>query len=310
MSRSTISTYRDSLVRRLSKNESTRAKWAESNVDKTIAFQIRALRNKAGWTQAEFAKELGITHPNNVSARLENPRYGKHTLTTLKKIAAACDVALVVWFIPFSRLIDWESGTHYVDHGLSPAFYQISSFGEDAGIDGERVWYLESQVAERVGEYGQRLPPFPCENWKPEPSPATVESGQTRPTVYGDEYWDRVSARQVLERCCELMCRYCAGRVPNIPRTPQRMQNHQDTWCHGDEKSTTNSAICASSNIRGHFSEQMERADAADAAAAPGLWRLARVTLAMLDNDDIAKARIHLRAYLAAAPPAEPQEEP
>lgn len=130
----TGSTYRDSLIRRLRKSRETRARWAESNLDKTIAFQIRALRADGGWTQAEFAKELGITHPNNVSARLENPEYGKHTLTTLKKVAATCDVALVVWFVPYSRLIDWESGTPYTDNGLTPAFYDISPFDEDEGL--------------------------------------------------------------------------------------------------------------------------------------------------------------------------------
>jgi len=68
-----------------------------------------------------------------VSARLENPNYGKHSLTTLKKIAATCDVALVVWFIPFSRLLDWVTGTPFVDNGLSGGFYSIPTFGEEFG---------------------------------------------------------------------------------------------------------------------------------------------------------------------------------
>ena len=130
----TGSTYRDSLIRRLGKSPETRARWAESNLDKTIAFQIRSLRDREEWTQAEFAEKLGITHPNNVSARLENPNYGKHTLTTLKKIAATCDVALVVWFVPYSRLIAWSSHTPYVDHGLSPEFYEIPAYDKDDGL--------------------------------------------------------------------------------------------------------------------------------------------------------------------------------
>jgi transcriptional regulator with XRE-family HTH domain len=83
------------------------------------------------WTQAAFADKLGMKHPNNVSARLENPNYGKHTLTTLKKIAAACDVGLVVWFVPFSRLVDWVSGTPYVDRGLTPRFYNVPNFSDE-----------------------------------------------------------------------------------------------------------------------------------------------------------------------------------
>jgi transcriptional regulator with XRE-family HTH domain len=100
-------------------------------LEKSLAFQIRSLRDKEKWTQAEFAEKLGIKHQNNVSARLENPNYGKHTLSTLKKIAAACDVALVVWFVPFSRLLDWATGTPYQDNGLSESFYNIPSFDEE-----------------------------------------------------------------------------------------------------------------------------------------------------------------------------------
>src|ERR1017187_2328386 len=98
---------RDDLVRRLQRGAQARAKFVESHLNKTLAFQIRSLRGD--WTQAEFAEKLGMKHSNNISARLENPNYGKHTLTTLKKIAAARDVGLVVWFVPFSRLIDWAS---------------------------------------------------------------------------------------------------------------------------------------------------------------------------------------------------------
>jgi transcriptional regulator with XRE-family HTH domain len=114
----------------LTRGISARARFVESHLDKSIAYQIRALRGDK-WTQAEFAEKLGIKHPNNVAARLENPRYGKHTLTTLKKIATACDVALVVWFVPFSRLADWVSGTPYLDKGLTPGFYNVPTFAQE-----------------------------------------------------------------------------------------------------------------------------------------------------------------------------------
>ena len=120
---------RDDLVRRLQRGVQARARFVESHLNKTLAFQIRALRGE--WTQAQFAKALGMEHANNVSARLENPNYGKHTLTTLKKIAAARDVGLIVWFVPFSRLINWASATPFEDAGLTPDFYKIPSFTEE-----------------------------------------------------------------------------------------------------------------------------------------------------------------------------------
>jgi hypothetical protein len=62
---------------------------------------------------------------------LENPNYGNQSLTSLKKIAAACDVALVVWFVPFSRMLGWVTGTPIVDNGLSEGFYSIPTFADE-----------------------------------------------------------------------------------------------------------------------------------------------------------------------------------
>jgi len=76
---------------------------------------------------------------------LENPNYGKHSLSTLKKIAATCDVALVVWFIPFSRLLDWVTGSPYRDDGLSEGFYNIPTFGDEFGTNAVGVGSLASQ---------------------------------------------------------------------------------------------------------------------------------------------------------------------
>ena len=115
---------------KLGTSKRARERFVESHLDRSLAYQIRALRGDL--TQAEFAKKIGIEHANNVSARLENPQYGKHQIRILKKIAAACDVALVVWFVPFSRMVDWATTTPYTDRGLSPGFYEIPKFENDA----------------------------------------------------------------------------------------------------------------------------------------------------------------------------------
>jgi transcriptional regulator with XRE-family HTH domain len=64
-------------------------------------------------------------------SRLENPYYGKPTLTTLKKIAAAFDVGLLVEFVPFSQLINRVSGTPYIEHGFSPETMSVPTFEEE-----------------------------------------------------------------------------------------------------------------------------------------------------------------------------------
>jgi transcriptional regulator with XRE-family HTH domain len=67
-----------------------------------IAFQIRALRNKAELSQAELGEKCGKAQ--NVISRLEDPDYGKFTLKTLLTLAKTFDVALMVRFVPFCAL--------------------------------------------------------------------------------------------------------------------------------------------------------------------------------------------------------------
>jgi transcriptional regulator with XRE-family HTH domain len=64
-------------------------------------------------------------------SRLENPYYGKATLTTLKRIAAAFDVGLLVEFVPFSQLVNRVSGTPYIEYGFTPETMNVPSFEEE-----------------------------------------------------------------------------------------------------------------------------------------------------------------------------------
>src|SRR5215204_4920633 len=73
------------------------------HIDSGLAFQIRATRESRGWSQQELAQRAGMAQ--ETISRLENPDYGKYTLTTLKRLAATFDMALVVRFAPFSELL-------------------------------------------------------------------------------------------------------------------------------------------------------------------------------------------------------------
>jgi len=125
---------RDSLVRRLRRGRHAREIFVDSHISKGLSFQTRSLRDREGWSQQELAEKIGSTQ--NAIYRAENPNYGKQTLSTLKKIAAAFDVALVVRFIPFSELVDWVSGTKHVDFGLSAETFDLPSF-ETEELNGE-----------------------------------------------------------------------------------------------------------------------------------------------------------------------------
>jgi transcriptional regulator with XRE-family HTH domain len=108
------------------KGKDARIRFVDSHLSKGIAFQTQALRDKKEWSQQQLADKLGSNQ--NAVYRLENPNYGKQTLTTLKKVAAVFDVALVVRFVPFSQLVDWVSGTPRVDPGLGLSTLDVPSF--------------------------------------------------------------------------------------------------------------------------------------------------------------------------------------
>ncbi len=89
---------RDSLA-----NKEYREALAVEHVNTTLAIQIRKMRESQQWSQSDLAARLG-KHQETIS-QWENPDYGRHTITTLKSLAATFDVALLVKFIPFSELV-------------------------------------------------------------------------------------------------------------------------------------------------------------------------------------------------------------
>ena len=113
------------------KNKARRDLFVAGQIKTGIPFQVRAMRDKKGWTQAQLGTELGMTQTN--VSRLESPGYGRLNITTLQRIASVFDVALVVRFVPFSELIRWTDN-------LSPEAMAPASFGEE--IDG-----LEKEAA-------------------------------------------------------------------------------------------------------------------------------------------------------------------
>jgi ribosome-binding protein aMBF1 (putative translation factor) len=88
-------------------------------IDRGLAFQIRAMQEARGWTQKALGERVGMAQ--GTISNLESPDYGKHTLSTLKRLASAFDVALMVRFVPFSQLADCIDGLSAEDMAV-PAF--------------------------------------------------------------------------------------------------------------------------------------------------------------------------------------------
>jgi len=109
------------------KNKEYRDAFVGSQISVGLPFQIRALREERGWKQSRLALEAGMLQPR-ISA-MEKPGEAKFNLETLRRIASAFDVALVVRFVPFSELIDWSNK-------FNPDHFHVPNFAEELeGVD-------------------------------------------------------------------------------------------------------------------------------------------------------------------------------
>ena len=87
------------------KNKEYRDSYVSSSVDVGVAFQVRSLRKQNNYTQNKLSDISGMAQ-ERISA-LENPS-NSHSIATLKKIANALDVGLIVRFVPLSDVVKWE----------------------------------------------------------------------------------------------------------------------------------------------------------------------------------------------------------
>ena len=70
----------------------------EARAEDQLARKIYELREQAGLTQKRLAKLVGTTA--SVISRLEDSDYEGHSLTMLKRIAAAVDKRVEIRFVP------------------------------------------------------------------------------------------------------------------------------------------------------------------------------------------------------------------
>jgi len=80
------------------------AQLEEARAEDELARQIYELREKAGLTQERLAKLIGTTP--SVISRLEDSEYEGHSLTMLKRIAAAVNKRVEIRFVSLKRKLE------------------------------------------------------------------------------------------------------------------------------------------------------------------------------------------------------------
>lgn len=114
-------TKRKSLIKAF-RNKDYREAFVSELINTGIPFQIIALREQREWTQGKLGEKANMLQPE--ISRIEDPNYGKLSIATLKRIASAFDIGLLVKFVPFSDLVEQE--VH-----LSPDSLRAVSFEDD-----------------------------------------------------------------------------------------------------------------------------------------------------------------------------------
>lgn len=131
------------IARSLLADKEYRHIFVDESINAGIAFQIRELRGEM--SQADVAENMpGGTSAQGRISDYENPDYGKFQLGTLKRLAAAFDVGLIVRFVPFSELVDWASD-------LSPERIRPPGCENDTR--------LHEQAGALVAQLSLKLPP-------------------------------------------------------------------------------------------------------------------------------------------------------
>jgi len=93
---------RDALIREL-RDKEDRTEYAIEFGDSSIALQIKALRLRRGWSQAELARRAGMKQSR--ISDMEKVDYSSWSVKTLRRLAEAFDLPLVVRFESWGSLL-------------------------------------------------------------------------------------------------------------------------------------------------------------------------------------------------------------
>ena len=160
-------------ISKLINNKKSRDAYVYEHIRNGIPFQMRAMRDQREWTQADLAKEMKTSR--TTITRLENPNNDKLTLKTLLEVASAFDVALLVKFVPFSRLVK-----EYED--VSQSALGAASIGQETRR--LKAWAAAKDRGEAARSTAELIAARPLRLAEPPPRQAGLFGGSTQAAAW------------------------------------------------------------------------------------------------------------------------------
>lgn len=108
------------------KNKKYRDAFVAENIFSRLPLKIRAMREGRHLSQGRLGELAGVKQ--EWVSKLENPSYGRLTISTLLKLASAFDCGLFVDFVPFSKVLNDATN-------LSPESFDVPSFKDDVFVE-------------------------------------------------------------------------------------------------------------------------------------------------------------------------------
>ena len=105
--------------------KSHRDSYLANEIGATLPGQIRALRERRGWSPADLADRARLSEMG--LRALETPGADQFTVETLRRIASAFDVALSIRFVTFGEFVDWSDR-------FNPDQFGVPDFNEEVAI--------------------------------------------------------------------------------------------------------------------------------------------------------------------------------
>jgi transcriptional regulator with XRE-family HTH domain len=104
------------------RNKEYRDSFVAEYISSHIPLKIRGMRDRRGMSQTRLGELAGVKQ--EWISKLEDPNYGRLTISTLLKIASAFDCGLSVDFVSFSQILNTATD-------LSARSFDVPSFAEE-----------------------------------------------------------------------------------------------------------------------------------------------------------------------------------